>query len=118
MVPNKKVLAVFVLFACAFVLLGADTQFISSDEAQSLVKSGALLLDVRTAAEFSSGHLDGAVNIAVQDLEAKLAEVPAKKDQPIVVYCKSGRRSEQAKGILEKAGFTKVKNLGPMSNWK
>lgn len=119
MVRLKQVLPALAAAALGFLLLGADgAPFISSDEAHALVKAGGLLLDVRTPEEFAEGHLPGAVNIPVEELEAKLASVPAKKDQPVVLYCRSGRRSETARKILEKAGFTKAKNLGPMSAWK
>lgn len=118
MLPSKKVLAVILVAAGAFVLLGTGKSGTTSDEAHQLVKQGAFLLDVRTAGEFSSGHIQGAVNISVQELESKLASLPAKKDTPIVVYCQSGRRSAMAKEMLEKAGYTKVSDLGAMANWK
>lgn len=104
--------------ALFFLFAGAGGPTISSDEAKAQVKQGALLLDVRTTGEFGGGHLEGAVNIPVEQLEAKMASVPAKKDQPIVVYCHSGRRSAAAKQMLEKAGFQKVSDLGAKSNWK
>jgi rhodanese-related sulfurtransferase len=116
---HKTLLTTLALGVAAFLLLGAGGgPTITSDEAHALVKSGALLLDVRTVKEFEGGHLDGAVNLPVQELEEKLASLPAKKDQPIVVYCHSGRRSAQARTMLEKAGFLKVSDLGPMAAWK
>ena len=118
MLPNKKVLAAILLGAAAFVLFGAGKSGVSSEDAHQLVKQGALLLDVRTAGEFSSGHLEGAVNIPVQELEARVSSLPVKKDAPIVVYCHSGRRSAMAKEMLEKAGYSKVSDLGPMTNWR
>ena len=83
-----------------------------------MTKKGALLLDVRTAQEFAAGHVEGATNVPVQELEGRLATLPAKKDQPIVVYCQSGHRSSRAAEILKKAGYTSVNDLGAMSNWK
>ncbi len=115
---TSQILGALAVAGALFFLLGAGGPTISSEEAKAQVKQGALLLDVRTPGEFSSGHLEGAVNIPVQDLEAKLDAVPAKKDQPIVIYCQSGRRSASAKQLLEKAGFTKVSDLGAMTNWK
>ena len=114
----QKILSGAALVGAAFFLVGAGGPTISGDEAKSLVKQGALLLDVRTTGEFAGGHVEGAVNIPVEELEAKLHAVPAKKDQTIVVYCQSGRRSSTARQILEKAGFSKVVDLGAMSNWK
>jgi len=81
--------------------------------AAALVEEGALLLDVRTAAEFAAGHLDGALNIPVQALKARLAEVP--KDRAVVVYCKSGARSAHAARLLLDAGHPRLYDLGPMS---
>lgn len=94
---------------------GGDT--ISGAEAQALVKKGALLLDVRTPEEFSAKHVDGAVNIPVDELGARLKELEGKKDGDVVVYCHSGRRSAMAKTLLTQKGFKKVHDLGAMANW-
>ncbi len=87
-----------------------------SEDAHRLVKEGAVLLDVRTPEEFAAGHVEGALNIPVQVLEQQLAKLP-QKDRPIVIYCRSGRRSAAAKTLLEQAGYTKTYDLGAMSNW-
>lgn len=79
-----------------------------------MVADGAVLLDVRTSDEFSAGHLDGAVNIPIDDLEARLGELP--RDRDVVVYCRSGRRSAHAATLLGAAGFA-VHDLGPMTAW-
>lgn len=84
-------------------------------DAHRLVAAGATLVDVRTAEEFADGHLSGAVNIPVSDLQGRLAEIPA--DRPVVVYCASGSRSASAGQILLAAGRTNVHDLGPMSSW-
>jgi rhodanese-related sulfurtransferase len=85
-------------------------------EARQLVAAGALLLDVRSADEFSRGHLPRAVNIPVQELDRRLAEVgPAKRD--VVVYCRSGHRSARAAQLLREHGYIKVHDLGPMTAW-
>lgn len=115
----KNVLVAVALGAAVMFLMGAGSgATITGDEAKALVKKGAFLLDVRTPQEFAAGHVEGATNIPVQELEAKLASVPAKKDQDVVVYCHSGRRSANAKQILEKAGWSKVHDFGAMTNWK
>ena len=118
MTMNKQasgILGALALAGAVFFLVGAGGPTISSDEAKALVKQGALLLDVRTAGEFASGHVEGAVNVPVQELEARL---PAEKDRAVVIYCQSGRRSAAAREMLLKAGFAKVFDLGAMSNWK
>ena len=88
----------------------------SSADARALVASGAVLLDVRSPAEFSSGHLDGAINVPVDQLPNRTSEV-GPKERPVVVYCRSGARSARAAGILRAAGFSKVEDLGAMSRW-
>lgn len=92
---------------------GGDT---SGEQAAELVANGAKLVDVRTPGEFSAGHIKGAVNIPVQVLGQRLAEVGS-KDGDVVVYCRSGARSGQAKRLLNNAGFSKVHDMGGMSNW-
>ncbi len=77
-------------------------------------KSPPLLLDVRTKAEFESGHLQGARHIIVDEFvrgeyEKKMGKVA--KDAPIIVYCRTGRRSGIAQGALVKDGFTNIKNI-------
>lgn len=85
-------------------------------EAHALVANGAKLVDVRTAAEFAAGHVAGAVNIPVQDLENRLGEL-GDQSAPVVLYCRSGARSSRASGILKKAGFSSVHDVGAMSRW-
>lgn len=87
---------------------------IGSAEARRVVAAGGLLVDVRTADEFADGHLDGAVNIPVDELRGRLAEVP--RDREVIVYCRTGRRSANAAEILGGAGI-KVRDLGKMSAW-
>lgn len=118
MTKKMKLLLVVAAAAAGLAVLAAEPADITGTQAKALVRTQkALLLDVRTAEEFAEGHLEGAINIPVQVLEVKLSSLPAKKDQDIVVYCRSGRRSATAKAILEKAGFTKVHDLGAMANW-
>jgi phage shock protein E len=109
-------LASLVLFVLA---MPACAGSIDGKAAHELVaQKGALLLDVRTPDEFGAGHLEGAINVPVQVLSEKLTSLPAKKDQDIVVYCRSGARSSRASSMLKEAGFTKVHDLGGMSNWR
>jgi rhodanese-related sulfurtransferase len=89
---------------------------IQGAEARRLVAAGARLVDVRSPSEFAGGHLPGAVNIPVLELEGRLAEA-GPTDGELVVYCRSGHRSGRAAEILRQHGFTKVHNLGPMTAW-
>ena len=90
---------------------------IDGKAARALVKDQkVLILDVRTDDEFNARHLDGAVNIPVEDLQARIAELTDKK-RPIIVYCHSGSRSAKAAALLTRAGFTQVSDLGGIGNW-
>lgn len=88
----------------------------SVDEARvkAVVAAGGRILDVRGPDEFGGGHVEGALNIPVQVLAGRLSEV-GPKDQPVIVYCRSGGRSAQATSILKGAGWTEVIDVGPMS---
>ncbi|QSQ11234.1 rhodanese-like domain-containing protein [Myxococcus landrumensis] len=86
-------------------------------EAHKWVESGALLLDVRTPEEFAEGHLPGALNIPVDLLSERLGELGS-PETPVVVYCRSGKRSTRAETLLKERGFQQVLNLGPMSAWE
>ncbi len=87
-----------------------------SETAHQWVKEGALLVDVRSPDEFKGGHLEGARNIPVGELEQRLAELGPKNTR-IVVYCHTGLRASRAKGILKNDGFTEVFSLGAMAAW-
>jgi rhodanese-related sulfurtransferase len=87
-------------------LLGIKT----IDYAQ-LVKEGAIVLDVRTSGEFSTGHIKGSINIPLNALSKNLAKLKS-KNKPIIACCASGMRSASAKGILKSNGFSNVYNGG------
>jgi phage shock protein E len=74
-----------------------------------------LLVDVRTPAEYQSGHIPTAANIPVSDIGAK--PPTDKKDALVVVYCRSGARSAAAKQTLERLGYTNVVDFGSVSRW-
>jgi phage shock protein E len=89
--------------------------------ARKLVAEGAVLVDVRTPEEYAQRHLDGAVNIPVDDVKGRLGDVDkltgGDKDKPIVVYCQAGGRAGRAKTMLVEAGHAKVTNLGGIGDW-
>ncbi len=80
------------------------------------IKTGAYLIDVRTPAEFLEGSVKGAVNIPLDKLPHHLGRIKDKTN--IVVFCRSGNRSRQAKNILEQNGFQDVINGGTWQNVK
>lgn len=86
------------------------------EEAHAIVAAGGTLLDVRTPGEFSTGHLEGARNIPVQDLGARLRELDRAKG--VVLYCRSGSRSAHAAALLRQAGFQSVVDIGTMARYR
>jgi phage shock protein E len=89
--------------------------------AHTLVERGALLLDVRTQAEYDEKHLEGSLLIPHTEVPSRIAEVLAAqggdKSKPIVVFCRAGGRAGIAKTLLMQAGFTEITNLGSIDNW-
>jgi rhodanese-related sulfurtransferase len=79
--------------------------------ARALAAHGAVLLDVRTPEEFRAGHVEGALNIPLNELSARCRELEGK---PVVVYCRSGRRSAEAAQLLRSRGFPHVHDMGAM----
>jgi rhodanese-related sulfurtransferase len=87
---------------------------IDGPTAHGLVASGARLVDVRSKDEYQAGHIDGAINVPVDDV----AEHDfGAKDKTLIVYCGSGARSARAAQKLVEHGYTDVNDLGAMSNW-
>ncbi len=81
---------------------------------QSIIDNGAFLVDVRTPGEFAEGYVKGSVNIPLDKVTIELAKFKNKKN--IVVFCRSGSRSGQAKSILNQSGVTNVTNGGSWEN--
>ncbi len=77
---------------------------------QSVIDEGAYLVDVRNPGEFAEGHVKGSVNIPLDRIQNELAKFKNKKN--IIVFCRSGNRSSQAKSILEANGVKNVTNGG------
>jgi phage shock protein E len=72
-----------------------------------------VVIDVRTAEEFASGHVQGAINIPYDQIAENIKSIPGlKKEDSILLYCRSGHRAGIAKQTLENIGFTKVQNGG------
>lgn len=82
----------------------------NSGNLATILNEGAFLVDVRTSAEFAGGHAKGSVNIPLDQVASNLDKFKGQKN--IVVFCRSGNRSSQAKSILEQNGFTNVTNGG------
>lgn len=75
-------------------------------------KAKGVWVDVRTAEEFSQGHLQDAVNIPVERIAAEIKKISPDKNAPVNLYCRSGRRAQAALEVLKKEGYTNVTNHG------
>ncbi|MDK0631263.1 rhodanese-like domain-containing protein [Clostridium perfringens] len=93
----------------------AVSKDISIDESKKLINDGevTLILDVRDADEFAEGHLKNAIQIPVKELKENLSDIEKFKDELVLVYCRSGKRSAEAVDILKENGF---KNLVHMKD--
>lgn len=88
---------------------------ISVAQLKTAVDGGAYLLDVRTPAEFAGGHVASAINLPLDEVEARVSEVPA--DRPVYIICRSGSRSAQASAILSRTGRDVTNVGGGMNDW-
>ena len=107
--------------ACKGTPTKAAVPSISAEQVKQNIaeKKDFLILDVRTPKEFDGplGHIPGAIQIPVQQLEARIAELDSLKDKDILVYCRRGHRSVRGTEILLKHGFKATNMLGGMKAW-
>ncbi|MBQ5602216.1 MAG: rhodanese-like domain-containing protein [Clostridia bacterium] len=93
---------------------------ITMDEAAVMMaeESGYIILDVRRPDEFAAGHIPNAINVPNESIGTnEIPELPD-KDQLIMVYCRSGRRSKEASEKLVKLGYTNIVEFGGILDWK
>ena len=115
-------LAVMLLTACGQDKendQGAVYVNITAEEAKQIMdtEEGYIILDVRTQEEYDQGHIPGAIVISHEEIEEKAEEVLTDKDQLILVYCRSGRRSKIAAEALVELGYTNIKEFGGIIDW-
>lgn len=96
--------------------ISSNSKTVTSSEASSLIKEGAILVDVRTKEEYDEKHITGAVNIPLSEIEE--GNIDYDKSTTIIVYCRSGARSSNAAKKLIALGYTNVYDLGSINNWK
>ena len=94
-----------------FILLRRLGQ-VSAAAAREHLKSGALVIDVRSPGEFAGGHLPKAINMPVEEIETLLPRRVSDHNQVLLLHCQSGMRSGTAKRKLQALGYTKAFNLG------
>jgi len=92
---------------------------ITAEEAKQIMDSqeGYIILDVRTQEEYDQVHISGAILIPDTQIKARAEEVLTDKDQLILVYCRSGRRSKLAAEALVELGYTNIKEFGGIIDW-
>ncbi len=105
--------------ACAQKPIG-DKSITAGDLAAQIVAGTApLILDVRSQKEFADGHIPGAINIPHTELEERIAELDGRKNDTLVLHCRSGRRAVSADEVLRQNGFTEIVELeGHMLDWR
>ena len=115
-------LAVMMLTACGQDKendQGAVYMNITAEKAKEIMDSeeGYIILDVRTQEEYDEGHIPGAIVISHEEIEEKAEDVLTDKNQLILVYCRSGRRSKIAAEALVELGYTNIKEFGGIIDW-
>ena len=123
---NKRFLIALLTFALPFGCVGcsdggsATYDQISGAEAKALMdsESGYIIIDARTQEEYDQGHIPGAILIPEYEIADRAEKELPDKDQLILVYCRSGRRSKIAAEELVKLGYTNVKEFGGIIDWE
>ncbi len=115
---QRQFLWLTTLLFAVLLSLSARAEQMVPEVALTKVAQGAMLVDVRTPEEYAEGHLPEAVNIPFEQIAEVFAKQGIAKDTPVVVYCRSGRRSGIAKESLEKAGYQEVYNGGGYDSLK
>ena len=117
------------IITCAAILYGCTSggedkmensyEQITPAEAKEIMdtQDGYIILDVRTQEEYDEAHIEGAILIPDYEITDRAESVLKDKDQLILVYCRSGRRSKLAASELVKLGYTNIKEFGGIIDW-
>lgn len=112
-------MALLLLAGCGAQSEESTYRQVNAEEAATMMEeeSGYIILDVRTAQEYSEKHIPGAINIPNETIGSEdIPELPD-KEQLILVYCRSGNRSKQASEKLVKLGYTNIVEFGGINDW-
>jgi rhodanese-related sulfurtransferase len=123
---QNNILLIAVAFASGAMLVwpyvrrSTGGPWVSTLQATQMInRQDALLLDVRDPAEYAKGHILGAKNVPVADLERRATEFDKHKAKPVIVHCDTGNRAIRAAGVLKGRGFSSVFNLsGGFGAWQ
>ena len=112
-------LSALLLTGCSAAPEAAAFRQITQEEAAELIstQTDLVILDVRTPEEFASGHIPGAINVPNETISQAPVEALPRKDQTILVYCRSGNRSKQASRKLSALGYTDIREFGGVNTW-
>ena len=113
-------LSVTALASCGGEKKEATYEQISSEQAKEIMEKekNYVIIDARTESEFNEGHIKGAILIPEYEIADRAENELPDKDQLILVYCRSGRRSKIASEELVKLGYTNVKEFGGIIDWQ
>ena len=126
---SKKIISMYLYTLLCLLLLSGCSQNetitetnymqITAKEAKNIMdnETDYIILDVRTEEEFIEGHIDGAILIPNYEITEKAEKFLTDKDQLILVYCRSGRRSKLAADSLVTMGYTNIKEFGGIIEW-
>ena len=111
--------ALLLIAGCAAPAQESGYRQVTAEEAIALMEkeSGYIILDVRTAQEYSEKHIPDAVNIPNESIGAEDLPALPDKNQLILVYCRSGNRSKQASEKLAALGYTNIVEFGGINSW-
>ena len=124
---KNRILRIVLLVAVLLAACGQDIEKdqeavyvnITAEEAKQIMdgEEGYIILDVREQDEYDAGHIPGAILIPYTQIKEKANEMLTDKDQLILVYCRSGRRSKIAAEALVELGYTNIKEFGGILDW-
>ena len=112
-------MALLLLAGCGAQSEESTYRQVNAEEADSMMEeeSGYIILDVRTAQEYSEKHIPGAINLSNETIGTEAIPELPDKEQLILVYCRSGNRSKQAAEKLVKQGYTNIVEFGGIHDW-
>lgn len=115
---------ILIIITMTLLLVGCSNNIlvknISGNEANELINNNnAIIIDVRSSAEYESGHIKNSINVPIDTIDLiKLEELSPSKDNNIIVYCASGGRSKNAAMMIANFGYVNVYDLGSINNWE